>query len=88
MLQVYYLILKNSNLPEMKRSLSIHQHNLLLSPQRSPILEVVSFDGTNLDSSTKVNGRLNVTELAMDNYAIDIRERKFNRINQAAGIRT
>jgi hypothetical protein len=77
MLQVYYLNLKNSNLPQMKPCLSEYQLHLSLLSQRSPMLGTgVFFDRTS-DRPSKVNGS--------NNLATEIREQNFY---QAEGIRT
>jgi hypothetical protein len=78
MLQVYYLNLENSNLPQMKPCLSAYQlHLSFFFSQRSLMLRAgIFFDGTS-DRPSKVNGS--------NNLATDIREHNFN---QAEGIQT
>jgi len=76
MLQVYYLNLKNSNLPQMKPCLSAYQLHLSLLSQRSPMLGTGIFFDRTSDRTSKVNG---------SNVATDIREQNFY---QAEGIRT
>jgi hypothetical protein len=67
MLQVYYLNLKNSNLPAMKPCSFIHSLNLtLLSPQqRSPMLGIIGvWDGTNFSWAGNLASKVDAKNIA------------------------